>query len=231
MNTLRDFYKTWLQWTAVGFGFLSAIVTTYITESVLSRILLSGIFLGILFYIAEWLIRNKIWRWSVFHRELDFEDTWYCVTFYKGIESRNKKCIDTFREYHIFHLARIRQECRGVSIESSTGENYNSWESLLMSVTSKGSIEYVYEVRYNDQSIARGYEELAVMQRDKGNKGKPIVLAGRFAHCSEGQIKALRGTAVFFSSTYFSKINEKTLTAPNIKEALKVVKEKIFESD
>jgi hypothetical protein len=175
MNILLEFYKNCLRYTTIGIGFLSAWVSTSMPD-IVSKIVVSGVTLGILFMIAEWTIRNKIWRCCFLYRYLDFEDEWRCVTFYQEIESRDQSIINSFTPYHVYHEAKIDQDCRNIRISPSFGKVYNKWESIIMDLTASRGIAYAYAVEYTDGYKAKGYEELSVMQRFPIKNGKPILL-------------------------------------------------------
>jgi hypothetical protein len=206
MNLLFVFYKRWLRSIAIGLVPLSVLISTSLPSSLWKIIGSSSI--GLLFLGAEWLIRNKLWRLPFFYRKLDFEDEWRCVTFYQDIECRDQNLRNAFTPSHTYHEAKIYQDCRSISIGSCFGEKYNQWKSITMDLTDSGGVAYAYTVEYTDGSNAKGFEELSVMQRHPGKNGKPILLEGSFAHCAEGQPKALRGRVVFCSRDNVPKIIE-----------------------
>lgn len=226
MNDLKRFYTTWLRIVTVAIGFLCAYVAVYFPK-IIAQILVSGGTLALLFLIAEWFIREKMWRWSMFYRSLDFEGKWSCVTYYEDLETRNEEHRTSFKPYPAQHDAVIEQNTQQIRISSSQGREYKGWESIMMDIAPTG-IVYAYTVEYAATSEMKGkpigYENMSVQQRKPDVKsGKPILLVGTFAHCAAGQEKAFRGTAVFCRSDSLDDIEVKAATDPHVKEAIGII--------
>jgi len=216
MNSLLDFYKRSLRITAIGIGFFSAFIYRSLPSNI-SKFIVSGVVLGLLFIISEYLIRNKIWRLPFLYRRLDFNDKWLCITFYQ-----DSSCSDyTFTSEPAYHSAKIRQDCQSIRIDPSPGDIFNNWSSVMMHLTESGGIAYTYDVQYTDGINAKGYEELNVLQRYPRIIGKPILLEGLFAHCAFGQSDPRRGRAVFCSKNMFSEITIESKMAEHIKQSIK----------
>lgn len=210
MEKLHNFYTNWLRITAVIIGMASVYIVSNTPPS-FHKIVVSGLTIGVLFLGMEWVVREKLWRLSIFHRRIDYEDTWKCVTFYEAVETEDTEFKNSFKTYHKTHEAKIEQDAKTISIQSSSGKAYNYWKSLLMNFDDD-EISYAYSVDYSSNDIelegsATGFEKLSVRQRFPNSKsGKPILLCGTFAHCAEGQPHIFRGTAVFCSSKHLADI-------------------------
>jgi len=210
MEKLHQFYTKGLRIFAVIIGFLSALVVNYLPE-LWQKIFISGAVIGLLFSIAEWLVREKLWRIGIFHRSIDYEDDWKCITFYESVTTNdvNKTCDAKFP---VHHDAKIVQDAKKIDIKSSSGHSFTGWFSSIMDFDDD-KVRYAYEVTYSSGESAEGIEHLSVRQRYPDKKsGKPILLIGDFAHCAKGQSCAYRGIAVFCSSVYLKKIKITNLT-------------------
>ena len=228
MKELRRFHITWLRTTTIVIGFLCAWIGTRF-PGLPTKIIVSGTTLGLLFLSSEWLIRERMWRLPFFHRGLDFEGRWNCVTFYDHVETSDFHKRSAFEPYSVVHDAIIEQDTRRIQIRSSPGREYKGWKSLMMDASEVG-ISYAYEVEYSASSRLEGkptgYEELEVQQRYPNSKsGLPILLVGTFAHCAAGQTEAFRGTAVFCRASHLDHISINEALEPHVREAIQKVRD------
>lgn len=227
MNELKKFYTAWLRVTTIGIGFFCALIAANL-PGIPTRVAVSGVTLGLMFVVAEWFIREKMWRWRIFHCLLNFEGIWNCVTYYEEVEIRNAKLSESFKPYPKPYDAVIEQDTRQIRISSSQGSEYKGWKSLMMDATSSG-VAYAYTVEYAASSQLKGkptgYEKLSVQQREPDTKsGLPILLVGTFAHCADGQDEVYRGTAVFCRSNFLDLIKTKESMDPHVKKSIEMIR-------
>lgn len=235
MDELKRFHIKWLSSTAVVIGFSCAFVAKHLPESISGK-MISGTVIGALFITAEWFIREKMWRWPIFHRSIDFAGEWLCVTYYETVvrNSKKKDSKKSFEPFKKLHKAVIEQDALKIRIRSSPGEAFNQWESLVMNATPDG-ISYAYDVKYSDSDDlmgeSTGFEKLSILQYASDPKSsEPVLLTGKFSHCVANQKDAFMGTAVFCRSTHLHLIEEEKLINPQVKQAVKAVQDEYSNS-
>lgn len=198
MKELRTFYAKWLTFVALAVGlgthFLSTITIPNHWAAALAEVVISRPGLVALIAGAEWLIRNKLWRWL--HPELDFSGTWDGVSTYT-----HRHVGDGAIPAPVNHEARIEQDCLSFRLIPAKGDRFVRFESTSSNLIDAHRLVYSYNVVYkNDEGFPTetyGYEEMSPTD-DPDDKGRPKILQGWFAHCvRSGQKAAFSGTVIF----------------------------------
>src|SRR5438309_8297965 len=98
MKKLYDFYNGWTKTLAVLIAALAVFLmkdgTKFLDENFkdnkslrfIFNFLISGTFFSILYFIGEWLIREKLWKLKWFKKELDLSGEWFGWSYYSSVE-------------------------------------------------------------------------------------------------------------------------------------------------
>lgn len=228
MNRLQIFYRKWMQIIVIVIAtigvFIGRDVILYIETtlskslglSILAKFLTSSIFFTILYFVFEYLVREHLWKISIFNRDIDFSGKWLGWTFYTNLEIESSEVPqNSFKPFSSSHRVIIDQNCLNIKITPSPGSGYVKWGSIAIDITENKTLLYAYEVTYQgDERLkdkALGYEEMDIIKTCSIKDKHPILMSGSFYHCATGKRPIYRGNTIFVRANYANLINKDDL--------------------